>query len=124
MQEVNIHELMERCVKYFEDHCYTESRIYKYKSLWRTGITRYMFEHNINLTLSPCKSWLCIWLCCFVFSLITQKLHTSIETISPILLFKFFCQLCNFPRQFHQFYSLFLQFIEERQCLFLRKIGL
>lgn len=48
MQEVNIQDLINRCVKYFQKNCYTRNRIYKYKSLWRTGIIRYMSELNIE----------------------------------------------------------------------------
>lgn len=48
MQKVNIQELINRCVKYFEESCYTKDRIYKYKSLWRTGIIRYMSELDIE----------------------------------------------------------------------------
>lgn len=48
MQEVKIQNLMERCIKYFQDNCYTENRISKYKSLWRTGIVHYMSEHDID----------------------------------------------------------------------------
>ena len=48
MQEVKIQDLMECCIKYFRDNCYTENRISKYKSLWRTGIVRYMSEHEIE----------------------------------------------------------------------------
>lgn len=39
---------MERCIKYFQENCYTESRISRYKSLWRTGIIRYLLEHDID----------------------------------------------------------------------------
>ena len=48
MEEVKILELTERCVKYFEDHCYTADRISKYRSLWRTGIIRYMSHEGIE----------------------------------------------------------------------------
>lgn len=48
MQEVKIQDLMERCIKYFQDNCYTENRISKYKGLWRTGIVRYMSAHEID----------------------------------------------------------------------------
>ena len=48
MEEVKILELTERCVKYFQEHCYTESRISRYKSLWRTGIIRYMSQKGIE----------------------------------------------------------------------------
>ena len=48
MEEVKILELTERCIKYFQEHCYTESRISRYKSLWRTGIIRYMSQKGIE----------------------------------------------------------------------------
>ena len=48
MEEVKILELTERCVKYFQEHCYTENRVSKYKSLWRTGIIRYMSKKGIE----------------------------------------------------------------------------
>ncbi len=48
MQELKIQNLMARCIKYSQDNCYTESRISKYKSLWRTGIVRYLTEHDID----------------------------------------------------------------------------
>ncbi len=48
MEEVKILELTEQCVKFFQDHCYTESRISKYKGLWRTGIIRYMAQNDIE----------------------------------------------------------------------------
>lgn len=48
MEEVKILELTERCVKYFQEHCYTERRISKDRSLWRTGIIRYMSQKGIE----------------------------------------------------------------------------
>lgn len=48
MEKVKILELTERCTKYFQEHCYTESRISKYKSLWRTGIIRHMSDKGIE----------------------------------------------------------------------------
>lgn len=48
MQEVKIQDLMDRCIKYFQDNCYTRNRIFVYKGLWRTGIVRYMSEHGIK----------------------------------------------------------------------------
>lgn len=51
MEEVKhypIEPLIERCVLFFQKHCYTESRIYKYKCLWRTGILRYMKAHGTD----------------------------------------------------------------------------
>ena len=48
MQEVKIQVLMDRCIKYFEDHCYTENRISVYKCLWRKGIVHYMSAHDIE----------------------------------------------------------------------------
>lgn len=49
MNEVEIQVLIERCIKYFQDNCYSEHRISKYRSLWRTGIVSYMSEHDIEL---------------------------------------------------------------------------
>lgn len=48
MEEVKIQELIDRCVNYFREHCYTESRISRYKGLWRTGIIRFMSEKGIE----------------------------------------------------------------------------
>ncbi len=48
MEEVKILELAERCIKYFQKHCYTENRISKYRSLWRNGIIRYMSQKGIE----------------------------------------------------------------------------
>ena len=48
MEEVKILELTERCIKYFQEHNYTESRISRYKSLWRNGIIRYMSQRGIE----------------------------------------------------------------------------
>ena len=48
MEEIKISELADRCVKYFQEHCYTERRISKYRSLWRTGIIRYMSQKGIE----------------------------------------------------------------------------
>ena len=42
MEEVKILEQTERCIKYFQGHCYTSNRITVYKAFWRTGIIRYM----------------------------------------------------------------------------------
>ena len=47
MQEVKIQDLIVRCIEYFKEHCYTENRISKYKSLWRTGIVHFMTERSI-----------------------------------------------------------------------------
>lgn len=48
MEEVNILELTERCIKYFQRQCYTRNRITVYKSLWRNGIIRYMSQKDIE----------------------------------------------------------------------------
>ena len=48
MEEIKILELTERCIKYFQEHCYTENRISKYKSLWRTGIICHMTRKGIE----------------------------------------------------------------------------
>jgi hypothetical protein len=48
MEEVKILELTERCIKYFQEHCYTSNRITVYKALWRNGIIRYMSQKGIE----------------------------------------------------------------------------
>lgn len=48
MKEVKIFELTERCIKYFREHCYTESSILEYRKLWRAGIVRYMSRRGIE----------------------------------------------------------------------------
>lgn len=48
MEKIKITELTERCIKFFEEHCYTRNRISVYKSLWRNGIIRYMAERGIE----------------------------------------------------------------------------
>ena len=48
MEEIKISELTDQCVKFFQEHCYTERRISKYRSLWRTGIIRYMSQKGIE----------------------------------------------------------------------------
>ena len=48
MEEVKITELTERCIKYFQELCYTKNRITVYKALWRNGIIRYMSEKDIE----------------------------------------------------------------------------
>jgi hypothetical protein len=37
-----IDELLEDCIRYFEQNCYTRLRIERYKSLWKNGICHYM----------------------------------------------------------------------------------
>ena len=38
----NISELVKACEDYFKSHCYTVSRIERYKSMWKHGILKYM----------------------------------------------------------------------------------
>jgi len=42
MKKEKIQLLMKRCKDFFREKCYTEGRISKYESLWRTGIVRFM----------------------------------------------------------------------------------
>ena len=37
-----INELIDGCIHYFEQNCYTMHRIERYKSMWKNGICRYM----------------------------------------------------------------------------------
>lgn len=52
MIELEIEALMHQCITYFQANCYTESRISKYRYLWRTGIVRYMSEHKVSIYTS------------------------------------------------------------------------
>ncbi len=45
---VLLQELMDRCLLFFKDHCYSASRITVYKCLWRKGIERFMSENNLT----------------------------------------------------------------------------
>lgn len=50
-QEIN--KLINDCLSFFINNCYTQSRIDKYRSLWKHGILRYMKENNLSMyTLS------------------------------------------------------------------------
>lgn len=41
-QDQTINELIEDCIIYFEQNCYTKLRIERYKSMWSNGICRYL----------------------------------------------------------------------------------
>jgi site-specific recombinase XerD len=41
-QDQTINELIEDCILYFEQNCYTKLRIERYKSMWSNGICRYL----------------------------------------------------------------------------------
>jgi site-specific recombinase XerD len=41
-QNQTITELIDACIDYFEQNCYTKHRIERYKSMWRNGICHYM----------------------------------------------------------------------------------
>lgn len=41
-QDQTINELIEDCIIYFEQNCYTKHRIERYKSMWNNGICRYL----------------------------------------------------------------------------------
>lgn len=47
--EKEINQLIQECVSFFSDNCYTQHRIDKYKSLWKYGILRYMNDKNLSL---------------------------------------------------------------------------
>jgi len=47
-QNQTITELIEACIGYFEQNCYTKQRIERYKSMWRNGICRYMSNKGIG----------------------------------------------------------------------------
>ena len=47
-QNQSIPTLIENCIDYFEQNCYTRHRIERYKSMWKNGICRYMSERDIK----------------------------------------------------------------------------
>ena len=49
MKEVEINELIDCCVNYFENACYTRRRIYNYKMLWKKGILCFMAEKTVMM---------------------------------------------------------------------------
>jgi site-specific recombinase XerD len=42
-----IEELIKGCTLYFEEHCYTKTRIERYKAMWKSGICRHMKDKGI-----------------------------------------------------------------------------
>jgi len=52
-QNQTITKLIEACISYFEQNCYTKQRIERYKSMWRNGICRYMGERGIKIYNCP-----------------------------------------------------------------------
>jgi len=47
--EKEINQLMQDCVSFFSNNCYTQHRIDKYRSLWKYGILRYMKGKGLSL---------------------------------------------------------------------------
>jgi len=45
--ERDINQLIQDCLRFFTDNCYTQHRIDKYRSLWKYGILRFMKERNL-----------------------------------------------------------------------------
>lgn len=44
-----ITKLIQDCLLFFSSNCYTQNRIDKYRSLWKSGILQYMKEKNLSL---------------------------------------------------------------------------
>lgn len=49
MEHEEINELIESCINYFNNACYTTKRIDKYRSLWRNGILKFMKEKSMSI---------------------------------------------------------------------------
>ena len=47
--EREIIQLIQDCLHFFRNNCYTQNRIDKYRSLWKYGILRYMKEKNLSI---------------------------------------------------------------------------
>jgi site-specific recombinase XerD len=51
--EKEINHLIQDCLLFFSNNCYTQNRIDKYRSLWKNGILRYMEGKNLSLYSPP-----------------------------------------------------------------------
>lgn len=49
MKEVKIHQLIDRCIDYFQSNCYTDNRVYKYKKMWKDGILTYLKSQSLEV---------------------------------------------------------------------------
>jgi site-specific recombinase XerD len=49
MKELEIKELIDQCLKFFQENNYTSGRIKVYESLWRNGIIKFMSSRGENL---------------------------------------------------------------------------
>lgn len=57
MKQKEINDLIDNCVNYFRNACYTVKRIDKYRSLWRNGILRFMKEKSMSIYTPAVGSW-------------------------------------------------------------------
>ena len=98
MEEVNILELTERCIKYFQRQCYTRNRITVYKSLWRNGIIRYMSQKGIE-SYSPSVGAEFVSTCHFHGTIRPQEREKirSIQVLDDMLKFGYIRKRCFTP---------------------------
>lgn len=98
MEEVNILELTERCIKYFQRQCYTRNRITVYKSLWRNGIIRYMSQKGIE-SYSPSVGAEFVSTCHFHGTIRPQEREKirSIQVLDDILKLGYIRKRCFTP---------------------------
>lgn len=47
-KDQSIAVIIENCISYFEQNCYTTARVERYKSMWRKGICRYLNDKGIE----------------------------------------------------------------------------
>ncbi len=57
MEQRKISDLIDSCVNYFNNACYTAKRIDKYRSLWRNGILKFMKEKSMSIYTLAVGSW-------------------------------------------------------------------
>lgn len=74
---------MVRCIEYFKEHCYTENRISKYKSLWRTGIVHFMTERSIE-NYSPSVGADFVSSCCHLKGEIRHQEREKIRSVQVL----------------------------------------
>ena len=98
MEEVKILELTERCIRYFQEHCYTENRISKYRNLWSTGIIRYMSQMGIE-SYSPSVGADFILTCHYHGTIRPQEREKirSIQVLNDMINFGYIRKRCFTP---------------------------
>ena len=80
-----VEDLMQSCVRYFEQHSFTRFTIDRYKSLWRNGIVPFMTERSIEYyDTSVGERYLCAHILGSTFKPLNKDIIRSINVLSDI----------------------------------------